>query len=925
MALTAAGTVALSPLAPVMAQSTPAPAPSLISVGTADGFVRIEISERQGRVALRRTGNQVVVRVPGTQPPDISRLSVDRPAALAGVTRTAVAGGHEIVLTLAEGAGVRLGRADGVAYVNLHQSAPPPEAQTRVPVRIEASDAQLDLSFGFTTPTPAAVFRRGPAVWIVFDTPARLDLGSRAGTNQPTGPASEIRWAGGEGYVAVRISAPETLAVSARQDGQSWSVRIGGPREGATGVSLARDDLNGPTALVAQMAGASRALWLTDPLIGDRFAAVPAIGPAKGLGARRQLVDLTLLPSAHGLALEARRDDLSIVAAGDLVRVSRPGGLALSSPVDALSEASGLDELPARARLPALILESWADTGHGSFLARYRQLQDAAAREADLAASNPRAPVEARLALARFLVGSQLGFEAIGALNALMQSQPGLGGEAEIRGLRGAARAMIGRFGEAQSDFAASALSSDASASVWRGYIAARQRDWTAARQGFVAGARTLDDFPPIWRARFGTAHAEAAIETGDLNAARTLLAYVFSQDIAPAEQLRARLVQARLFELAGEPDRALAVYRAVGRAPLDALATPARMNVVRLELARGTLTPDQAVQHLEPLRWRWRGDATELAVIRTLGGIYLAQGRYREALDALRSAGARLPNLPEAVGLQQDLATAFRALFLEGGADGLQPVQALALFYDFRELTPVGAEGDDMVRRLARRLIDVDLLDAAGELLQHQVDNRLEGVARAQVATDLATVYVMNREPEQALQALWSSRTTLLPAALNSRRRAIEARALMDLSRYEHALEVLGTDTSSEAQDVRAEVLWRQQAWADAARIYEARLAERWRQSESLNADEEARLLRAGIGYVLSGDGASVARLGGRYGALIAGARQSAAMRIVFEGGEPLRGQDVSQLAARTETFTGWVNTMKSALRARLESPSRG
>ena len=33
--------------------------------------------------------------------------------------------------------------------------------------------------------------------------------------------------------------------------------------------------------------------------------------------------------------------------------------------------------------------------------------------------------------------------------------------------------------------------------------------------------------------------------------------------------------------------------------------------------------------------------------------------------------------------------------------------MQALALFYDFRELTPIGADGDEMVRRLARRLID--------------------------------------------------------------------------------------------------------------------------------------------------------------------------------------------------------------------------
>ena len=76
-----------------------------------------------------------------------------------------------------------------------------------------------------------------------------------------------------------------------------------------------------------------------------------------------------------------------------------------------------------------------------------------------------------------------------------------------------------------------------------------------------------------------------------------------------------------------------------------------------------------------------------------------ISKGRYREALEALRSAGQRLPDLPEAIGLQADLSAAFRALFLEGLADGLEPVQALALFFDFKDLTPLGVDGDMMVQ----------------------------------------------------------------------------------------------------------------------------------------------------------------------------------------------------------------------------------
>ena len=93
---------------------------------------------------------------------------------------------------------------------------------------------------------------------------------------------------------------------------------------------------------------------------------------------------------------------------------------------------------------------------------------------------------------------------------------------------------------------------------------------------------------------------------------------------------------------------------------------------------------------------------------------------------------------------IQEGAAATFEALFLAGKGDALPAVDALALFYDFRELTPIGRRGDEMIRRLADRLASVDLLDQAADLLQYQVDHRLQGAARAQVATRLAVIYLM-------------------------------------------------------------------------------------------------------------------------------------------------------------------------------------
>src|SRR5690606_18994117 len=189
----------------------------------------------------------------------------------------------------------------------------------------------------------------------------------------------------------------------------------------------------------------------------------------------------------------------------------------------------------------------------------------------------------------------------------------------EVRGLRGAARAMVGRYAEAQADFSGAVLANDPSTAVWQGYVAAKQSDWITARRSFAAGARAVERFSPVWRTRFAAAHAQAAIETGGLTAARARRAHAFTRKAGAAEEVAARLVQARLFELEGQIDRALAVYRAVSSAPLDGLATPARLAVIKIERGRNAIDDNEAIAQLEPLRWRWRGDATELAVIRTL------------------------------------------------------------------------------------------------------------------------------------------------------------------------------------------------------------------------------------------------------------------------------------------------------------------
>src|SRR5262249_2943960 len=155
------------------------------------------------------------------------------------------------------------------------------------------------------------------------------------------------------------------------------------------------------------------------------------------------------------------------------------------------------------------------------------------------------------------------------------------------------------------------------------------------------------------------------------------------------------------------------------------------------------------------------------LAIVGMLGDVYSELGRWREALAVMRVAADRFPEDPAARQLRADMSTLFERLFLDGEADKLEPIQALGLFYEFSDLTPVGANGDRIVRLLAGRLVHVDLLEQAAQLLQHQVDERLTGIGKAQVAADLTAVYLMDGKPDQALVAINGSRQPNMPTSL--------------------------------------------------------------------------------------------------------------------------------------------------------------
>ncbi|HTN62429.1 MAG TPA: hypothetical protein VL147_12905 [Devosia sp.] len=295
-----------------------------------------------------------------------------------------------------------------------------------------------------------------------------------------------------------------------------------------------------------------------------------------------------------------------------------------------------------------------------------------------------------------------------------------------------------------------------------------------------------------------------------------------------------------------------------VGR---SARARPAVYRTLGLLDAAGNLNLEKATQTLAAEAMLWRGNPLEADMQQMLAKFYFREGAYRSGFETVKQAVANYPESPPVNALRDQAQQVFSDLYLNGLADKLGPVDALGLYYDFRQLTPPGAKGDEMIRNLARRLVKVDLLAQAAQLLDYQLQNRLRGVARTQLAADLAVIYLADRKPQEALRVLNETRLPDITPSLARQRRILEARALIDGGRDQLALDVLNGVDGQDAELLRVDAKWKGRRYDEAGELIEAMVSSQ-NPDGALGQTTRMNIIKAAVGFVLSGDDFGSARL---------------------------------------------------------------
>jgi hypothetical protein len=378
--------------------------------------------------------------------------------------------------------------------------------------------------------------------------------------------------------------------------------------------------------------------------------------------------------------------------------------------------------------------------------------------------------------------------------------------------------------------------------------------------------------------------------------------------------QLAGELVRARLLAAERRGREAGALFDAVQHGGDERIQAEAIYYRIEAALKARATTNAAAIDALERLRFRWRGDILELKTLRKLASLYFTKQRWRDGLHTLRIAAQGFPNEDMARQAQDDMREAFEALYIRGRAGKIAPIAALAIFFDFIDLTPIGPDGDEMIRRMSDRLVAVDLLGPAADLLNYQITKRLDAVARAQVATRLAMIHLMDQKPQLALDTIRSTQIASLPDDINHQRLLLEARAFAALRQWDNALDLIAVDTAADTVKLRADIYWESGNWAIAGQKTEELLATRWSDPAPLSAGEREEVMRAAVAYSLANDETSLDRLRDHFGPKMTASADASAFGVVAQriDGHGVAFRDTAARIASIDTLQTFMKDFR-------------
>lgn len=701
----------------------------------------------------------------------------------------------------------------------------------------------VEVNFPWRQRTAAAVFSRGNALWIVFNAKADINLqlfksilpGSVTDVQMLDNPTHTILVLHTDGSVYAKVTRP-TVAMD-------WVVSLSQYRQIPKVLTAInpRPDLPEPAIQISTLEY-SPPITVTDPLVGDELMITPLFTVGEGVYPQRDYPELTLLETAQGIAMVRKADLARIKPQRIGLKVEAQGGISLSANLPQLA----LDELESLVTQQTIWFpyDSWKSEP-GKFIQTRQELDDKIVGAGTIRANS------LRLKLAQLYLANGMAAETLGLLNIIQASDPTFYAERQLAAMRGAADFLLDHFTEADTDFRQPELNDRPEQKLWLDALKTLQED--RPRFDFLQYHRAyISKYPPALREKLSVIAADNYINRKSIAKAMATFDTLSETGISPHLMPYIDYLLGKISAENKKYKTAETLWKPLAEQLEDRfIRARAEFSLVSMQYGRGAITLKQAIDRLDRLRVVWRGDSLELSLLNYLGQLYVDDKNYLDGLRAWRELATNFPTSPIVPDVARQMASTFNELFANGKADALEPLQALSIFYEFRDLVPIGDAGDAMIQNLASRLANVDLLDRAAALLEHQIKFRQEKQARSKLASQLALIYLLNKEPEKAIRILEVTGYGENPIELQRERAHLAAMALSETGDVDGALEALTSDTSASGQMLKLDILWQHRRWSDVAQTAESILSQRDDMTRPLTEEETNVLLQLAIAYM--------------------------------------------------------------------------
>ena len=881
-----------------------------LQVGRNPTFMRVEFDwSVDTKAEYSQDGTTATINFDWPVPVDLYELKSNLPSEVTAVADSVSASGSKIVLTLADGVTPRFYGESGRSFTldvdlttaevaqnqttaeaavkqaeaaaaaakaaaakaqssSVDATAQPADATaesndppgTAITPTIDEASGTVRVTFPFDRDTASAVFRRGDTLWMLFDTPTLINPPGQSAALSAIATAFNIVPAGETQIVRIDLSTQKLATLAS--EGRSWVLSIGDVLLNATEpLTLKRQrDQDGHFQMTADLGRPFKVHSFRDPVVGDLLDVVTAFPPARGSVRDLSYVDFDALRSVQGLIVRPDNADLAVNVDKGTTTITTPDGLILSDQDAPRTLDSGnasefrdsfVDFVALKEDNPAVFEKKSED------LATDASVKEGSAQEV------------ARLTLAQYYVGNQYAEEAIGVLNVLESDLKSDELRKKVKLTDAIADVLAERPRDALTILNGPAFSDEVDAVMWRAIARTDNADYVGGRADALASETVINSYPVWVQQKFLFAGIRAALEASDVPMAERYLKLITFAQLSPEDVTLYQLMQGRVAEAEGQMQTALDSYGQVIAADVRPTRAEAVYRTMLVLRQTGKIDLAKATETLSAEAMLWRGNDLEVDMEKLLAELYFAHKDYRLGFETARDVAQHSPESKQISDLMDETEAQFADLFLNGAADQLSDLDALSLYYDFRQLTPPGARGDEMIRNLARRLVKVDLLGQAADLLQYQIDSRLKGVAQAQVAADLALIRIADRNPEAALRALNQTRIENLSPTLERQRRILEARALIDADREDLALDLLARITGRDADLLRVDGYWKAKNYGAASDMIENVYSSD--PTEVLSQQARLDIVKAAVGLVLVNDQLGLSRLRSKFADRIA------------------------------------------------------